>query len=758
MLYLHPMQVIDGQLPKEKLWRALVILTPDEPLGRAWQLALSLARANQGQLIVGIYIRDLNPAAQKAAHRCAESIREAEPDADDIFILIITAPNFDKALARFVGTAAVDLLVAHIDGPIAYNLNRVPCAVAALRGDSATVVAETAVSPTSELHHLIVPTSGGPNTAYALTFLLPLTPKVKVTAVYIAPEYLENEKALGRARLRQLMQYVDGVDKIETEVVTAPSVTQGITEYARERGDVVIIGASQESSIDKILFGDIPGAVVRQSHKPVVIVRQPRSRLGPWWDNLAWRLRQYLPRLDIKDRTEAYTRIRRSARPDLDFYMLISLSTIIAALGLIISSPAVVIGAMLVAPLMSPMVGTGLAVVLGDTRFIRLSLGAVGRGVVLSIMVGAAAGLLSINQPATPELLARTQPTLIDLAIALFSGLAGAYALSRSDAAGALPGVAIAAALVPPLATVGISLTAGRYGEAFGAMLLFTANFVAISSATALMFLILGFRPTTPQKSRRAVQARSGQVAVISLALVTALILGFTYQLAQEQAREARIIAVVEEKLADVAGATLDEPPTTTFENGLLTLEITARSANPLPHRVVEELQTAIGATLRDEGILESVALTLEVIEVTVLDPEVPPTLTPTPSPTLTFTPGPTPTPTSTPTLTPSPQPTTTEASMVLPTTTATLIPTETATAVPSATPTATVPTAVLTYPFGTNLRTAPSLDAAVLAVLPIDTMVVLLDGVASADGFVWQEVLVDGQPGWLSAEFLQAP
>lgn len=639
LLYFYPMQIIDGQLPKEKLWRTLVILTPDEPLGRAWQLARSLAHANQGQLIVGIYLRDLNPAAQTAAQQCAESIRSAAPNAERIFVLTITAPNFDKALSRFVGTAAIDLLVAPVDGPIAYNLNRVPCAVAALRGDNATAMVKGTTSPQARLEHLIVPTSGGPNTAHALTFLLPLTPKVKVTAVYIALDYLGNETALGHAHLRQLTQYVDGAGKINTEVVTAPSVTQGIADYARERGDLVIIGASQESSIDKLLFGDIPAAVVRESHKPVVIVRQPRSRLGPWWDNLAWRLRHYLPRLDIKERTEAYTRIRRGARPDMDFYMLISLATVIAALGLILSSPAVVIGAMLVAPLMSPMVGTGLAVVLGDTRFIRLSLGAVGRGVVLSILVGAAAGLVSINQPATPELLARTQPTLIDLGIALFSGLAGAYALSRSDAAGALPGVAIAAALVPPLATVGISLTAGRYEEAVGAMLLFTANFVAISSATALMFLMLGFRPTTPEKARRAVQARSGQVALISLALVTALILGFTYQLAQEQAREARINAVVEEKLAEVAGATLDEPPMTAFENGLLTLDITARSTRPLPHRVVEELQTAIGATLRDEGILDSVALTLTVIEVTELDPEVPPAITPSPSPSPTETP-----------------------------------------------------------------------------------------------------------------------
>ncbi|MCP4418712.1 MAG: DUF389 domain-containing protein, partial [Chloroflexi bacterium] len=658
------------------------------------------------------------------------------------------------------GEAAVDLLIVHMDGPIAYNLNRVACAVAAVRGDTAAVVGETAVSGQTELEHIIIPTSGGPNTAYALTFLLPLTNKVKVTAVYIAPLHLTNEQALGSIRLRQLMKFVDGEEHIQTKVVTAPSVSEGITNLARDDCDLVIIGASQESSIDKILFGNIPAAVVRQSKKPVVIVRQPRSRLGSRWDNLSWRLRQYLPRMSLKDRTNAYTRIRRSARPSLDFYMLISLATVIAALGLIINSPAVVIGAMLVAPLMSPIVGTGLALVLGDTRFIRLSLGAVLRGVLLAVIVGAAAGLLSINQTATSELLARTQPTLIDLAIALFSGLAGAYALCRSDAAGALPGVAIAAALVPPLATVGISLTAGRFDQAAGAMLLFTANFVSISSATALMFLILGFRPTAAQKTRRTVQARSARAAIISLAIIAALIFGFTYQLAQEQARLVRINDVVEEKLAEVAGASLHEPPIATFDGEFLTLEVTARSTKSIPHYLVQDLQSAIGTTLIGEEILKSVALTLTVIKVTELDPEVPPTPTPTPLPTLMFTPGPTPTSTPTatftPTWTPSPQPTSTATPTVLPTDTPTLTPTSTLTPTPTETPTATPQTAVVTTPFGINLRATPGLTADIIAFVPGETVVVLLDGVETADSLTWQQVLVDGQIGWLSAEYLQ--
>ncbi|RMG93204.1 MAG: DUF389 domain-containing protein, partial [Chloroflexi bacterium] len=149
----------------------------------------------------------------------------------------------------------------------------------------------------------------------------------------------------------------------------------------------MIIGASMESPIDKILFGDVTAAVVRESKTPVMVARRPKDRIGNWAGQLAWWFQRLIPRLSLAERTDAYVRIRRGARPDTDFYVLISLAAIIAALGLVVDSAAVVIGAMLVAPLMSPIVGIGLAIVLGDTRFLRLSLGAVLRGVVLAVGV-----------------------------------------------------------------------------------------------------------------------------------------------------------------------------------------------------------------------------------------------------------------------------------------------------------------------------------------------------------------------------------
>jgi uncharacterized hydrophobic protein (TIGR00271 family) len=745
------MNIVEGELPEENGWRVLVMLSPGELLGRVWQLGMALAEANQGQLLTAVLVTNTDIATLVKAREVLAAIRETISDDIEAYPLIVQVITHDKGIVELVEEVGVDLLLAHVDGPIHYNLNKAPCAVGVLRGENPGE--QTAESP---LQRILVPTSGGPHTIYGLNTLLPLTPDVEVTALWVSANYLgENEAALGRSRLRQVLNFIDAGDRIESKFISADTVINGVVEAASDDYDLVVLGASNESSMDKVLFGNIPEAIVRQCRKPILIIRQPQSRLSQWMGQLAWHLQTLIPRMNLSDRTEAYVRIRRSARPSTDFFILIALSAIIASLGLIVSSPAVVIGAMLVAPLMSPIVGTGLAVVLGDARFLRLALGAVARGVGLAILVSILAGLLSLNEPLTPELMARTQPSLLDLGIALFSGMAGGYALSRSAAAGALPGVAIAAALVPPLSTVGIALTTGHYRESFGAFLLFITNFVAISSATALVFIVLGFRPTEAQKRRQLVKTRSVRVALILLVIVALLLLATTYRLAQESAAESHIREVVRQSVIDIANARLVDENITEDEDGRLQMELTVRSTHTVPHSRVVELQDEIGTTLQRE-----VGLTLTVILVTELDPVVPPTLTPTPTETTTPTPGPTETPTNTATITASPTSTVTDTPV--PTHTPTLTPTvmltntPAPTATPTIVPTATPQTAVIISPYGLNLRLEPGMDSAILAFLEEGTEVVMLAGMETADGLTWQQVEVNEQIGWVSITLLE--
>ena len=179
------------------------------------------------------------------------------------------------------------------------------------------------------------------------------------------------------------------------------------------------------------------------------------------------------------------------------FFVLMLLSAAIAAFGLANDSAAVVIGAMLVAPLMTPILAIAAAVTEGWGRRALDSLLIVGGGALTAIGVGFLVGLLlptlHTGLPLPGELLARTGPNFIDLFIALAAGAAGGFVAVRTEASGALPGVGIAVALVPPLATLGITLGLGEWSLAFGALLLFATNLVAIVVAASLVLVAAGF-------------------------------------------------------------------------------------------------------------------------------------------------------------------------------------------------------------------------------------------------------------------------
>lgn len=181
---------------------------------------------------------------------------------------------------------------------------------------------------------------------------------------------------------------------------------------------------------------------------------------------------------------------------NVNYWLELLLSAGIATLGLVISSPAVVIGAMLVSPLMGPLIAAGLSFAAADLYLGIKSLLQLGVSIISSILfAGLLVWILPLDAP-TPEIIARTQPNLLDLGIALFSGLAGALLVSRSKSVegggAALPGVAIAVALMPPLCTVGFGLGAGFDWEImYGAGLLFITNLAAIIASAFLVFYLL---------------------------------------------------------------------------------------------------------------------------------------------------------------------------------------------------------------------------------------------------------------------------
>jgi len=210
----------------------------------------------------------------------------------------------------------------------------------------------------------------------------------------------------------------------------------------------------------------------------------------------------------------------RDSVPSLSYVVLLSLASVLSTLGLLSGSTATVIGAMIVAPLMGPIVGMSYALAVANRRLLKRASLTLTLSAIVSVASAAAiclfVGLRSLN----PEIMARTEPTLIDLVVAMAAGAAGAFTKSRQHIANAFPGVAIAVALVPPLSAIGIGLVYG-YGEVFwGALLLFVTNLAGTIFSGILILLW--------QEYGSLKKAQRGIIATVSILAIVGIPLGFS--------------------------------------------------------------------------------------------------------------------------------------------------------------------------------------------------------------------------------------
>lgn len=214
---------------------------------------------------------------------------------------------------------------------------------------------------------------------------------------------------------------------------------------------------------------------------------------------------------------------RAFRRSIITFTVLLALAGLIAAFGLYQDSVASIIGAMVVAPLGGAIMALAAALVSGRMRWQGITLAQVALGALLVIVIGYVVSW-AIPDPLTltPALAARTSPGLLDLGVALAAGAAGAFVTVRRTGTDALPGVAIAVSLVPPLATVGICLELGRPADAAGALVLFLTNFSAITVVACIVFLLSGTAPT-PEMLRERRRLRVGFLLAVMLMVLAAV-------------------------------------------------------------------------------------------------------------------------------------------------------------------------------------------------------------------------------------------
>ena len=221
-------------------------------------------------------------------------------------------------------------------------------------------------------------------------------------------------------------------------------------------------------------------------------------------------------------REELYATVKDTARLSRVFLIMVGLSTIVAALGLLKDNVAVVIGAMVIAPLLGPIIGLALATTLGDRDLARHAIKANGAGLVLALTLAIVMGYWLEVNPYIPAIASRTDISLGDVVLALASGFAGALAFS-SGAPAALIGVMVAVALLPPLAVFGLLIGSGFWTLALGAFLLLATNMICVNLAGVISFWVQGVRPTTWWEENIA--RRATWVAILSCVALLAVLI-----------------------------------------------------------------------------------------------------------------------------------------------------------------------------------------------------------------------------------------
>ncbi|MGR8920545.1 MAG: DUF389 domain-containing protein [Gammaproteobacteria bacterium] len=360
--------------------------------------------------------------------------------------------------------------------------------------------------PPSEITRILFVLTGGAHDRWALRLVDAMRNRLsaEVTIGYVEDETGATPGQFGTNAIDAILHDV-GFDKANftTKVVTDRLKHRGVIELYEDQ-DLVVTGLDSLSHVKPLQqsLGDATVAVVK---------RNPPLR----FESIA----EWIPRINPSDHADLILNLRLGSKWAPDFIGMLGLASAIASLGLLQNSPAVVIGSMLLAPLMTPMIGLGLALGQANLTLARTCGKTIVLGIVLTLFVSYLLGSVVPSGETLPdEVLSRGGPNVLDLLIAVFAAAAATFCMARPGISGAIAGVAIATALVPPLCSVGISFAYADFGNGIGAATLFTTNLFAIIVTSSFTFTFLGI--TSARALKRQQRASAGIRVGILVALV----------------------------------------------------------------------------------------------------------------------------------------------------------------------------------------------------------------------------------------------
>ena len=507
--------------------RVMIGSENDEQLPALLKSGAALAKAHGGELLVlrvlpltdELSLHGAQRAAQKEWAGLVRLVQPLDTGDPEIQTVVRIAPTAETGIVATANEYEADVVVMAAPSVALADASTSTAAkvfsatsrpLAILQGD----YPETGASVT-------VATGGGPHAPEGLKLGTRLAEGLGGNLELVSVSLRSRSDEEAEAAIKKTLEAAQSTTDVPTRIIEAKSVEKGL----EDEGDLLIVGSSIDRLLGQTVFGGLPVEVARARTHATLVVKRAEAAMR-FWRRRVWEvLNRILPTLSVKDRSEVLAKMADDARADVDFYTLISVSSAIAILGLMLDSSAVIIGAMLVAPLMSPILSLAQGIVQGNPHLIQRAGASTFKGTVVSIGVSTAVTLLLPGAYPTREILARVNPNLLDLGVALAAGAAAAYAVSRKSVAAALPGVAISVALVPPLCVVGYGLGISQFDIAGGALLLYLTNLGGIVLIGVVVFLMVGFRPTRVERGIKA--RRAAFLAVVGLLLI-ALPLGLT--------------------------------------------------------------------------------------------------------------------------------------------------------------------------------------------------------------------------------------
>ena len=293
-----------------------------------------------------------------------------------------------------------------------------------------------------------------------------------------------------------------------------------------------------------------------------------------------------------------FTSLREEAKPSSTFINLILLSTLLATVGLYLNSSSVIIGAMLLAPLMQPIVSFSMGVLRRDEALLLQSLKTIAIGVLIALFSSTLFSMIMPFHELTDEMSGRLKPSILDLFVALISGAAAAYAKNNEKIVGSLVGVSIAVALVPPIAVSGIGLGWGEWGVFYHAFLLFLTNLAGIVFAAGVIFLVQGYSPIK--------RAKHGILFSLLVALAISVPLYVSFKSIKEDAN-IKSLLIGKSYIIDGSKIDIESVVTKHIDSKSAVIDCELLSKRVLNEFQMRELKAKIEADLGKKVTLEAV-------------------------------------------------------------------------------------------------------------------------------------------------------